>query len=184
MKKSKRQLNQRLLAMYVVSLLVIGFGLGFAAKAVLPKNYTPESLVWVADETVKAPESLLQYLEKSTKDDCRDYQGTDSVRGVALTAVYQVVHDQYAKVALGCSTNLDDAFPVIKTKQGWKLLSAASYYVPIDRPVAEDGPSSYPRCSIIDKYKISQAFEPQCLDDKNKETPSLDETHIRQVTYP
>jgi hypothetical protein len=184
MAKKKQNINKTLVLVAVVSALVGAAALWAICKS-YPKDHSPEGIVLVADDTVKAPKDLIKFLEKDTRDDCKDYKGTNTVQGVSLVSIYQVVQDKYARVAIGCSVNLDDGFPVIKTQTGWDLISGAAYYVAYTPSRDEPRESTiYPRCSIIDKHKISKQFEPFCLEDHGEETPQLKSSDLREVTYP
>jgi hypothetical protein len=184
MAKKQQNISKTLVLVAVVSAVI-----GAAALWVICKSYakdrSPEGIVLVADDTVKAPKDLIKFLEKDTRDDCKDYKGTNTVQGVSLVSIYQVVQDKYAKVAIGCSVNLGDGFPVIKTQTGWDLISGAAYYVAYLDDQAQPGESTiYPRCSIIDKHKVSKEFEPLCLEDHGETTPKLTASDLREVTYP
>ena len=149
----------------------------------IPKDYSPAGIVLVADDSVKAPRDLIAYLEKENKDDCKDYKGTNTVQGVTITSIYQVVHDKYAKLALGCSTNLDEGAAAVKTAHGWITFSGASYNLSLPEEMPGET-LTYPRCSIVDKYHISKDFEPYCLEDKGEAIPKLDDSDLRAVAYP
>lgn len=193
MAKKKRKNNVKV-SLKIAGILLMGFALGFATKVILPKDYSPPSLVWVADETVNAPSDLLSYIEKETADDCVDYNGTYGDDGVALTSVYKVVQGKYAKVAIGCGSSLsggsdeNEGFPIIKTDSGWKMFSAANYYIGIDNGTNPDDPNyevtNYPRCSIVDKYKVSKEFTPDCYKDHGENPTETDHANVRAVAYP
>ncbi|MBW3569272.1 hypothetical protein KY385_04040 [Candidatus Parcubacteria bacterium] len=168
-------------------LVIVGLigGVGFYVWNSKQKvDLSPENIVFAADDSVVVPGDLLSFLQNDTKDDCNDYQGTNSLQGVSLVSIYQVVQEKYAKVAIGCSTNLDKGFPVIKSSDGWKLLSGAEYYVSYDDGELTGENTTLPRCSIIDKYQIPREFESNCLDDKGEERPELKSTDVKEVNYP
>lgn len=169
MKKIK--FDMRHIYIYASAVLLVGIGVGYSVKTMWPKNYSPSAVVIVADDTVEAPRSLLAFLEDRAKSDCEGYRGTDSEKGVSIYSVYQVVQDKYARVAMGCSTNLVEGATAIKTDDEWKLFSGASYYV-----------SDLPRCSIIDEYRISKEFEPTCVEDDKVDSSPQAELKARENT--
>ncbi len=179
-KKKAPQKNKSLIIVAIVAVVILGVGLSlqcFGRSSVHPKV-----LVWAATTDVEVPKSLSKYLQTRTED-CTGYYGDNTAPGVPLFAIESVVGGKYAKVAIGCSTNLSSGFPVILTSSGWVLLSGAEYYVSAKDDPAKDEPATLPRCSIVDKYMLPHAFEPSCYEDNAEENPIIQMKDLREVDY-
>jgi hypothetical protein len=168
-----------------LSALVVFF-LGYLTKAYLfaEPDVHPKILVWAANEDVKPPQDLVDYLgAPEQQDDCKDYLGTDGVDGISLNAITEVVQDKYAKISYGCSEHLTGTpgAVAIKTGDKWEFFGGARYYVAAtDDPAAGfEAPLELPRCTIVDKYQISKEFEPSCYDDAGKQPNKIKQSDLR-----
>ena len=141
--------------MFLIGAIVAGTG------ALLLRNNNPTVLVWAADKDVKVPAGLVSYLERNSKDDCRDYKGNDSVTGVALFSVFQTYQDKFAKMTYGCGNNLtsqnDGYLLAVKDGIKWKISRPTHYFVPL-----KDKSSVLPDCNYLYSNDVPASFVPIC----------------------
>lgn len=165
MAKKKRKLTKkqrqklRSLALPLITLM-LGLLVGIQMTKIIGTSKTPSNLVWAADNTVKVPVSLTDYL--LTKDDCKHYKGSGSPKGLGLWAVYQVSGDTFAKIAYGCSWNLSSYIMAVKLGKSWTLLPPTEYFAPFNEG-NDPRTGALPQCSILEKYKIPKSIESFCI---------------------
>lgn len=152
--------DRRVVRAFLVVLVVVGVGVGLLIAVLQPPEQHPRNLVWAADKTVKIPSDLMEFLR--TRDDCRGYRGTNSPTGVGLWAVYQVSHERFAKIAYGCSLNLDLYIVAVKEKNRWVLIPPTDYFAGGDADKLDT--SFLPKCTWVDKYQLDKSFESFCIE--------------------
>ncbi len=144
------------LTLCLVALLGVFFGV---TGAFLLRNNNPTVLVWAADKDVRVPDGLVSYLERSAKDDCRDYKGTGSVTGVSLFAIYDSAENRFAKMTYGCGNDLtsqvDGYLVAYKEGSKWNLTRPTHYFV-----------NGSPECSFLSEHDIPVSIEQSCVDAK------------------
>jgi hypothetical protein len=142
------------IAVGLVCLLV-----GIIATHVVLARKQPANVVWAADNTVKIPADLKNFLLHQT--DCKNYRGTSSPQGVGLWGVYQVSKDKFAKISYGCSISLSNYIMAVKQNGTWQLLQPTEYFSPFANTQTA---GALPLCAQLDKYKIDQTIESFCVD--------------------
>lgn len=152
LKKDKRFLRARL-----PLLILFGMAIGLTIAWLQPPDVTPKNLVWKANDSVNAPADLVKFLR--AQDDCKNYQGTNTPRGVGLWGIYQTSKGKFAKVSYGCSTNLSTYIMAVKDNGKWQLLPPTEYFAS-----QSTAARFLPKCSFIDKYKIDSSIEPFCIE--------------------
>lgn len=161
--KFKVRLNkkQRLQLKTIGIPLLIGLvclNIGIVGTRFFESRQVPGNIVWAADESVTVPGDLKRFLE--TKNDCKNYRGTDTPTGVGLWGVYQVSQGKFAKIAYGCSWSLSSYVMAVKEQKGWKLLMPTQYFAPFQGSTST---GAIPLCVVIDQYKIDKSIEPFCI---------------------
>ncbi len=141
----------------VVATILI-FSLGMIAQQIRQERDRPANVVWGIDSHVKVPASLRKMLLK--RDDCKDYRGFNSQRGVGLWAVIQVEQDKFAKITHGCSWALSNQTLATKEKNDWKLVPSLEYF--------SDTSQGVPTCTAVIKYKVPISLEGFCLNEVGK----------------
>lgn len=163
-KKSKykisraKQKNLTNLSRYLIP-GVIGLVIGLSITTITATK-SPSNIVWAADKTVVLPNDLRNFL--LTRNDCREYRGTGSPKGVGLWGVYQVHNAKFAKIAYGCSNNLENYIMAVKTDKKWQLLQPTEYFAPFS-DATEGRLGAVPYCSVVEKYKIPKDIESFCI---------------------
>lgn len=155
--KAQRKLLKKYLPLGITAMAAFLIGLGVSNIGL---KDTPSNIVWAADNTVKVPRDLRDHLSK--QNDCKSYRGTGSPTGVGLWGVYQVHNAKFAKIAYGCSTNLQNYIFGVKTDNKWKLIQPTEYFSPFEGTTDSRG-GAIPFCTMIEKYKIPKAIEPFCV---------------------
>ena len=133
---------------FIISALIIGFLLGKAQ----PVPTHPKTLVWASAEDTKVPADLITFLEKSPS--CLGSDGKPKADGVNLWSVIKVSQNKIAKLAYGCSYDLNFYKVAVKQTGKWQLLDNNSYLAN----------NFLPHCEAVDTYQIDKSIEPFCLD--------------------
>ncbi len=145
-----------------------------------PPKQPEYSVVWSFENSAKIPPDLYNFLVAEGKKGCNDYRGTNTTQGTHLAAVHKVVDERYAWVDIGCEriSNENADFPVVKYNGNWKLISAARYWM------ADTNGNRYPRCDVVDEFKISKQFAPTCTTaSPDNMPPTSSPLPTRQVQY-
>jgi hypothetical protein len=154
-----KKLDNRGFGLVGALLLVLAAAILAAAGTLVLRNNdkAPRVLVWGIDETVSVPKDLKKDLEISSKDDCKDYRGTDGPDGVTLFAV-QKVNNDFAKMSYGCSDTLsfDVSIVAVKKDGKWELIQPVEYYE-----------FNMPKCAVMDKYGIDRSNESECVSEED-----------------
>lgn len=153
----RKKLKKLYLPVIYVSVGLIGGLLIARIVSIIPK---PANLVWAADNTVIIPADLQKTL--INKNDCASYRGNGSPNGVGLWGVYQVSKLRYAKIAYGCSLNLNLYIMAVKQQDTWQLLNPTEYFAPFKDGV-DPTKGALPYCSVVQKYKIPAEIESFCI---------------------
>ncbi len=106
---------------------------------------------------MKVPSGLKAYLEKDSKNDCKEYMGTGSPTGVALFAVKKSVEGKYAEMVYGCSDNLINGTTILAVYHNgaWKLLQPTHTY-------ATDKANGEYRCKVLNEYDLHDVLPGPC----------------------
>ncbi len=138
---------------------ILFLNVGILGTRYFESQKQPANVVWAADKTVNVPSDLRKFLQ--AKDDCKDYLGTNTQKGVGLWGVYQVSHSKFAKISYGCSLNLSSYIMAIKQDGKWTLIPPTEYFSPFANTQAT---GALPLCSQLEKYKIDKTIESFCID--------------------
>lgn len=152
--KRKRKQLQALGKAVVFVLAGVLIGLIFADHLV---NKPSNTRIWAADETVVIPDDLYNFLQQ--QPDCM--QPITGQPGVRLWAVMQVEQASFARLAYGCSTELQQYQMAVRVEGNWQLLKDKDYF-------ADSAVTSLPSCNAVSKYTIPSAIEPFCINSKGK----------------
>lgn len=133
---------------FVLLAVFIGFWIGKSQ----PVPTHPKTLVWAASNDVSVPVELISFLEKTPS--CIDTDGKPKADGVNLWSVVKVSQNKYAKLAYGCSYDLNFYKVAVKQAGGWQILDNSTYLAN----------NFLPYCEAIEAYKIDKTIEPFCLD--------------------
>lgn len=136
-----------------------GLLLGIVVTASFNKR-TPSSLVWPADHTVKIPNDLRHFLKN--QNNCENYRGPNTPTGIALWSVYQTSKDTFAKIAYGCSWDLNMYIVAVKQDGKWQLIEPKEYFAPFKDGI-DPKTGSLPFCAMVEKYQIPQNIESFCV---------------------
>lgn len=152
--------RQKFIKRVVVPFLfgVFLFFLGMFIQNVRLERSHPNNIVWGVDKTVQVPDDLRKML--MNRDDCNDYRGGNSPKGVGLWAVTQIEQNKFAKLAHGCSWSVSNQALAIKQKNSWELVPAVEYFF--------DTTQGVPTCTAVVKYKVPISLEGFCLNDAGK----------------
>lgn len=159
-KLSKKQRKQLIFVVTSVGIGLTGLLLGIVLMNVVNARNVPTNLIWASEPSVKVPDDLRTFLE--TRNDCEHYRGIDTPTGVGLWGVYQTSQGKFAKIAYGCSWNLNSYIMAVKQKQGWLLIQPAEYFAPFKDGV-DASKGALPFCTVIEKYKIPKDIESFCI---------------------
>lgn len=159
-KLSKKQRKQVLALGIPVLAGIAGLIIGISAITLISYQLKPSNLVWAADKTVSVPKGLKTFLEN--KDNCNEYRGKGTPDGIGLWGVYQTSKGQFAKIAYGCSWNLDSYIMAVKYKGSWQLLPPIGYFAPFKDGV-DPAKGALPLCEVIKKYGIPKDIESFCI---------------------
>lgn len=161
LKKYYRQ-HQKGIKRFVLPVLAafLLFITGMFTQHIKQEYARPANIVWAIDETVQVPADLRKMLLE--KDDCRNYRGVDSPRGVGLWAIVQVEQGRFAKIANGCSWSVSGQVLAVKPKGSWQLVPPIEYF--------SDTTQGVPTCNAVVKYKVPIALEGFCINDSGKLT--------------
>lgn len=158
LRKARQQKLFGILSLLILGL--IGVTAGLVAGKLSERQAAPTNLVWAADETIKLPDDLKQFLE--TQDSCNEYRGNGTPAGVGLWGVYQVAQDRFAKIAYGCSWNLSSYIMAVKQDKQWQLLQPPEYFAPFKDGIDPNN-GALPNCAVIEKYQIPATIESFCI---------------------
>lgn len=159
-KLSKKQRKQLISVVTPVGIGLTGLILGIILMSVVGTRRPTTNLVWASEPSVKVPNDLRRFLE--ARNDCEHYRGTDTPTGVGLWGVYQTSQGKFAKIAYGCSWNLNSYIMAVKEKQGWSLIQPVEYFAPFKDGV-DPSKGALPLCTVIEKYKIPKDIESFCI---------------------
>ena len=156
--KKHRKFIKRFVVPFIAAILL--FGLGMLTQNIRQERSHPSNIVWGVDQTVKVPSDLRKMLME--RDDCKDYRGGNSPKGVGLWAVTQIEQNKFAKLSHGCSWSVSNQALAIKQKNTWELIPAIEYFF--------DTTQGVPACTAVVKYKVPINLEGFCLNDAGKLT--------------
>lgn len=70
--------------------------------------------------------------------------------------------NRYAKIAYGCSWNLNSYIMAVKPKDSWLLIKPADYFAPFHDAV-NPSQGALPFCTQLEMYKIPKDIESFCI---------------------
>lgn len=154
--KKRQRFIKRIVVPFLIGLFLLYLGM-FIQSVRLERSH-PNNIVWAVDKTVQVPSDLRKML--MNRDDCKDYRGGNSPKGVGLWAVTQIEQGKFAKLAHGCSWSVSNQALAVKQRNSWSVVPAIEYF--------SDTTQGVPTCKAVVKYKVPIGLEGFCLNDVGK----------------